>query len=57
MSDHPKRCPNCQQITVLYLEQASREANVRFYRCASCGFLWTVAKRRDGFTDEVKEAQ
>jgi hypothetical protein len=41
---------------VLYLEQASREANVDYYRCAGCGFLWTVAKRRGDVSHDIKSS-
>jgi uncharacterized Zn finger protein len=42
-------CPNCGAQTARFLESSSVDAYVWYYRCASCGHVWTVLKA-DGVT-------
>lgn len=44
-------CPECEtqtvpwlEPTVRFLKDASKEALVNYYRCDSCGCVWTVPK-------------
>jgi len=38
-------CPNCGTMTPRRLAHSSDGANVNYYKCASCGHVWTVDKR------------
>jgi hypothetical protein len=38
-------CPNCRAQVARLLEEASRYAIVCYYRCESCGHVWTVDRQ------------
>ena len=47
-------CPKCQSNNLRFLDGASDEALVNFYRCDKCGHVWTVSKYDpDGPTTDV----
>ena len=39
-----KPCPNCGAIVARALDAASQDAHVNYYRCQSCGHIWTTTK-------------
>jgi transposase-like protein len=49
-----RSCPKCQSENPRFLNGASDEAMVNFYRCDECGHVWTVQKSNpDGPTTDV----
>ena len=38
-------CPKCDNTEPRWLEWASFEATVDFYRCQTCGHVWNVDKQ------------
>ena len=37
-------CPECDKLTIRWLEASSRDAHVNYYRCDGCGHVWTLPK-------------
>jgi hypothetical protein len=37
-------CPQCRALAPRLLEEPSKDAIVWYYRCTSCGHVWTVSK-------------
>jgi transposase-like protein len=37
-------CPKCEQPTPKHLEASSKDAQVNYYRCERCGYVWNVRK-------------
>jgi uncharacterized Zn finger protein len=37
-------CPACHEQTPRHLDETSKQAVVHYYRCLSCGHVWTVNK-------------
>ena len=43
------RCPHCHSPRVVRLPHASdASTETDYYRCGSCGHIWTVPKESDG---------
>ena len=38
-------CPACAQQPPRHLDETSKEAHVNYYRCNSCGHIWTIHKQ------------
>jgi hypothetical protein len=39
-------CPSCDRSTARWLEAASRNAHVDYFRCDDCGHVWCVSKEQ-----------
>ena len=37
-------CPACNTVTPKLLDETSKGAYVNYYRCGSCGHVWTTTK-------------
>jgi hypothetical protein len=46
-------CPHCETQTPRGLESISKGAWVNYYRCLSCGHVWTMPK--DGTPVKLKD--
>jgi hypothetical protein len=46
-------CPVCQQPTVRWLEETSKDAVVNYYRCSRCNNVWTIPKEMPDAQERV----
>ena len=47
-----RTCPHCNE-TGRFLDQASRNATVNYYRCESCGHIWWDSKTQQASDDKA----
>ena len=49
-------CPQCQRASIAFLQNASLDTLVWYFRCDDCGCIWNVRKEpvsQDGPTDFI----
>lgn len=49
-------CPGCGTETPRKLDAASQQARVNYYRCPTCGHVWTTTKDGGAILDHVTPA-
>jgi len=48
------KCPHCHSPRVVRLQHASdASTETDYYRCGSCGHIWTVPKQNEGHNQRV----
>jgi predicted Zn finger-like uncharacterized protein len=48
------RCPHCQSSRIVRLPHSSNASvDTDYYRCGSCGHVWTVPKPKEGHNQRV----
>jgi predicted Zn finger-like uncharacterized protein len=48
------RCPHCQSLRVVRLPHSSNASvDADYFRCGSCGHVWTVPKPKEGHNQRV----
>jgi uncharacterized Zn finger protein len=46
-------CPACGQQTPRHLHETSKIAHVNYFRCDSCGHIWTTSKQDGSLVNHI----
>ena len=47
MAGHVQQCPECSSGDIRWLSHLSQSCWVDYYRCVTCGHVWTLPKPGD----------